>query len=114
MQKTGFALSATLACLFLLALLAPVPDTAPKGVPGLDKIVHFTFFFLIALPGLSVAPRSWVWMVPLVITYGGMIEIIQPFFGRGAELGDFIANSLGVICAVPIGRWVFVSWLESW
>lgn len=86
------------------ALLAPVPDTPANGFPGLDKLVHFTMFFLIALPALSVAPRAWGWTVALVVVYGGMIEIVQPLFGRGRELGDFIANSFGAVCAIPAAR----------
>jgi VanZ family protein len=83
-----------------------------SGVPvprfgGIDKLAHFLMFFAIALPSLSVAPRIWVWFVPLVIGYGGLSEIVQPSFGRGREWADFLANSFGVLAAIPVGRVLF-------
>lgn len=105
-RRIGFTLSLALGVIVTFALLAPVPDTPANEFPGLDKAVHFTMFFLTALPALTVAPRAWGWVAILVVVYGGMIEIVQPIFGRGRELADFIANSFGVLCAIPAGRFL--------
>lgn len=105
-KTIGVLISLTIAGFVTYFLLAPVPDTPAGRIPGIDKVVHFTMFFLIALPALCVAPRAWGWIVALVVIYGGMIEIIQPIFGRGRELADLIANSLGALSAVPVGRFM--------
>ncbi len=90
-----------------VALLAPVPPGPPPLVAGLDKIVHASLFFAIALPILSVRPHAWVWLLPALAAFGGAIELIQPYFGRGREFWDFIANIVGVVLAIPAGRAIF-------
>jgi len=35
--------------------------------------------------------------------YGGVIELLQPSFGRGAEVMDWIADMLGVAFGIFIG-----------
>jgi hypothetical protein len=105
-RTIGYAVSAGLALIITAALLAPMSGVSGPKVTGLDKIIHFFLFFILVLPALMVAPRIWVWVVPVAIVYGGLIEIIQPYFGRGMEFGDFIANTLGVLAAVPVSRWL--------
>ncbi|MCH8467446.1 MAG: VanZ family protein [Roseinatronobacter sp.] len=112
-ERTGLALSALLGCAAMVLLFMPMSGMPSLRVSGIDKLVHFLMFFAIALPGLSVAPRIWIWFVPLLIGYGGMIELVQPSFGRGREWADFAANSLGVITAIPVGRGIFSRWLQA-
>lgn len=110
----GFVISGALAVLCATVLLSPVSGLPGTQVIGLDKAVHFVLFFGLVVPALSFAPRAWVWVVPLAIGYGILIEIIQPYFGRGRELGDMVANSLGAVAAVPVSRWVYQRWLKAW
>ena len=105
--------SGLLAVVFTILLLMPTSGTSDPSLLGYDKIIHFVMFFVLVLPALSHAPRCWVWVVPLAVVYGIFIEIIQPFFGRGRELGDVIANALGALAAVPVSRWVHLHWLEA-
>lgn len=112
LQRKGFALSAVFGVFAVVSLLMPVSDgSVPSGF-GIDKVVHFWIFFFVALPALSTAPRTWPWLVPMVILFGIALEFIQPYFGRGAEIGDAIANALGTITAVPVGRWLHRFWLK--
>lgn len=111
-NRTGFAISGLLAVVITILLLVPTSGTSAPKIIGFDKIIHFVLFFLLVVPALSYAPRTWVWVVPVAILYGAMIEIIQPYFGRGREFGDFVANSLGALVAVPVSRWVHTRWLE--
>ena len=110
--RTGFALSAILGVLAAFALLLPAPKSPVPLWGGLDKVVHFSIFFLVALPSLMTGPRNWIWLVPVISGFGILIELIQPYFGRGAEVGDAIANTLGVLGAVPVGRWGHQVWLR--
>ena len=100
----GYLLSALIAVIVTVLMLIPVTQGQPSGMLGLDKLAHAAVFFLIVLPILSAHPRAWVWLVPVAAAYGGVIELIQPYFGRGREFADFIANIVGIALAVPVGR----------
>lgn len=82
-------------------LLMPMPDHGLDAPGNIDKLVHFVMFFCVALPALVATPRFWPHIMLGLIIYGGVIEMIQPQFGRHADWGDFVANSLGVVAAFP-------------
>lgn len=100
----GYTLSGVIAVTATVLMLMPDSPGPPAPFVGLDKIAHAMTFFLVLIPILSVRPAAWIWLVPLAAAYGGVIELIQPFFGRGRELGDFIANIVGITLAIPVGR----------
>ena len=65
-----------------------------------DKFVHFFAFAALALP-LAITRR--IGLLPVFIgasAIGGLIEIIQPSFNRGADINDWIADIMGVIFAI--------------
>jgi len=75
---------------------------------GADKLVHclfyFGFTFLMALAYKGSFARALGRKVQIIValiamTYSGIIELLQGFLTvyRSAELGDFVANSAGVI-----------------
>ena len=75
---------------------------------GADKLVHFLFYFgftfLLALAYkgsfvIALNQKAQVIVALIAMIYGGIIEFLQGFFTvyRSAELGDFVANSVGVI-----------------
>jgi VanZ family protein len=64
-------------------------------VPGLDKLAHLLAFGAVAAPLAWRFPQHWVRVALLVLVYGGVIEIVQPAFGRGAEWGDLLADGIG-------------------
>lgn len=102
---TGYALSALIAVIVTILLLSPMPEGRPPRVPHLDKLVHAGLFAAVALPALLVAARRrhmLVWL--LVFGYSGITELVQPYFGRGAELGDLAANAFGAGFAVLLAR----------
>ena len=111
-RNLGFGLSVVVGVVVTAMLLVPASDIPGPHIEGLDKVIHFAMFFLLVLPALTFAPSSWVWVVPLAIFYGGMIEIIQPYFGRGMEFGDFVANTLGVVSALGVSRAIHRRWLK--
>jgi len=102
----GITLTITLGLLIAFLTLAPVSG---KNVPGSDKLHHLLAFMALAFP-LPFARPSLVLPVILgVSAYGGLIEIIQPFFGRNADWGDFVADfigaSLGGLLGAQTGKW---------
>lgn len=101
-------LAATIVLGVVIAFLT-LAQISSENVPGSDKTYHLLAFMALAFPLPFARPRL-VWSVILgVSAYGGVIEIIQPFFGRGAEWGDFIADvigaTLGGLLGAQCGKW---------
>ncbi len=74
-----------------------LPTGALPAAPGSDKMQHFGAFALVAAL-ITLLRAGWIVPVALILmVYGGLIELIQPYVGRSREFGDFIAGSLGVL-----------------
>ena len=112
LQRIGFVLSTILGVIATFGLLLPASVSPVSVGVGVDKVVHFLICFVVALPSLMTGPRNWIWLVPVIIAFGILIELIQPYFGRGAEVGDAVANAVGVLCAVPVGHLAHRAWLQ--
>ena len=97
----GSAMTIVLAVIIAVLTLAPVPAGGPAGS---DKIYHILAFACLAFPLPLVRPRLAIWVVLGVISYGGLIEMIQPFFGRQAEWADLIADGIGAILGATVAR----------
>ena len=87
----------------LIGILALVPLSVPQGVPGTDKTHHVIAFAVLVLPVSVLSPRTLIWLLPMAIVYGGVIEIIQPYTGRFGELKDLWADIVGVIIGAAVG-----------
>ncbi len=100
--RLGAVAGALLALLILYGTLNPQPP-GPPLTGHTDKLVHFLAFgaLSLVLSAFSVMPIRM--MVPLVVAYGGAIELVQPSFGRTAAWGDFWANNAGVAAGVLVG-----------
>lgn len=78
-----------------VAMLCPIhkPFTAPDGT---DKLVHLVAFAALAFP---LARTGRVGLIPVFVgasAFGGLIEVLQPSFGRSADMQDWIADIVGV------------------
>ena len=81
------------------------PHPLPPGMENIwDKWLHFTAYFGLALMGTIAlrADRRAVWWCLTMVVLGGGLEIVQSMIGRDAELGDEIANTLGVLAGWSI------------
>lgn len=106
----GFAASVFLAGLVTALLLMPVSGGTPWPVPHIDKAIHAGLFFAVALPAMLVTVPRLHWALwALVVGYSGVTEIIQPWFGRGADPMDLAANAAGAALALGVARWRFRS-----
>jgi VanZ family protein len=76
--------------------LAPQADT-PQLFALADKVVHTVAFLVLTLVGLRAYPRQVLVMVVVLISLGGLIEILQGYTSsRSQEWEDFLADTLGV------------------
>ena len=95
-------------CLIILSLI-PVPDL---GLPKLqlfeiDKLVHFIMYFSLTILWSFAAKNLYnsnFKLMLFAIFFGFVLEIFQHIlpFGRYLDLGDLLANSLGVIFGIII------------
>jgi len=99
----------------ILSLL-PKPPEIPVGFHYGDKLAHFiaylvlsflVFTSLYAEKRGSTVLSTILTVSALCLFYGGLIEILQMFFGRQAELLDLAADLIGAVCGAFVGVGVF-------
>lgn len=75
-------------------------------VSPLDKIVHFTYYGIMALLLAHAVGRRWLWVpVLLVPLIGAADEFHQSMVvGRDASIWDWVADGLGTMVFV-FGYW---------
>lgn len=110
----------TVLCLGGICWLTLVPDPFGQNEPltfeGADKIAHGVMFFGLTLCMCldTLRARRWHTMgLPLVaalallsMCIGIIIEIVQPFFGRGFEMWDMGADIFGSIAGGAL--WIII------
>ena len=88
-----------LAAAAVITILSFLPRSTAAGVPVNDLVNHFIAYA--GLSGLAFYRRetvvTGVAALALVIGLGGIIEIVQPHFGRAGEINDFAANGFGAL-----------------
>lgn len=104
-QRHGVLLSSTL--LLVVTVLSLFPADKLPPFPGTDKTHHFIAYAAVMLPITLKYPRYWWLIGVLVITYSGMIELIQPYVNRYGEWLDLAANSGGVVIGGLLGRGLY-------
>ena len=87
-----------------LLSFAPMQLRGSFGPIDVDKAYHFVAYFCLALPLPILLPRLTIWIILGIMTFGGLIELVQYLFGRESSWGDFIANGIGAIIGAVIAR----------
>jgi hypothetical protein len=89
-------------CALTAAMLWPLQG-AP-GPNGSDKVFHLVAFAALAFP-LARTRRIGLGLVLLsACAFGGLIELLQPHFGRSADLNDWVADCVGVLCGIALAQ----------
>jgi len=94
----SLGLAATIAALTLMP-----QASMPIGPQGVDKLYHMVAFAALIFPTALLRPKSCLRFGCLATLYGGIIEAIQPVFGRSADMSDFWADGLGVAMGIFLG-----------
>ena len=84
-----------------VAMLWPI-NQPPPTPDGSDKVVHLIAFAALAFP---LARTGRIGLIPVFIgasVFGGLIELIQPSFGRSADMQDWIADIVGVALGIVL------------
>ena len=99
-------------CIFFLISLylffAPLEDDNSDIFPHLDKVAHFSIFFLMTI-FLVVGRLKRIYALIFCILYALFTEIIQTFLNyRTGSIFDFVSDILGITFAI-----FFIFFLEK-
>ena len=96
------------AVLVSFAVLFAPPSDVPSSPPGVDKLVHFGLFALLALTG-RWAGVGWRALAIGLAGYAGVSELLQgtDLVDRDASAADLLADCAGV--AVALLLWHLVA-----
>ena len=113
-RALAIAIALTLALAALIAVLTLARIPVSSGVGGSDKMHHLIGFAALALPIACVRPGWSLHVAVILAIYGGVIEVIQPYFGRSRELADWVADvmgiGLGTFVGIGLNRMVVQGW----
>jgi hypothetical protein len=93
------------AVLISLAVLFAPPSDVPSSPPGVDKLVHFSLFAVLALTGRWAGVGRGV-LAGLLVLYAAGSELLQgtDLVNRDASVGDLVAASAGVVAGLLLWR----------
>ncbi len=113
-----------LAVILYLSFFRP-PSVSLEKVKNIDKLAHFIMYFgfcsvlwveyLLTHARLSVK-RISLGAIVAPILFSGAVEIMQEWLTehRGGDWGDFLFNSLGVICALLFGVFLLEPFMKRY
>ena len=99
----GIYLTLILALLILYLSLKPLSEVDTKLLVS-DKVLHLFAYCLMVLPVSLERIFSRFSVFYVALAYGGSVELIQPFWGREADIMDFFANAGGIILGILIAQ----------
>lgn len=105
-QRDRLALAVTVLYVILITWLLLAPVSSVPQVAGGDKLHHALAFAVLVLPATVARPRAALAIALAAIGYGGAMELLQPSFGRTAEWLDLLADAVGAVLGVLLGRWL--------
>lgn len=96
----GMGATLLTALAIIVLMLAPV---IIEAMGSSDKFYHMIAFACLAFPLPLIRPGLTLWVIVAATAYGGLIELIQPYFGRASELGDLVADGTGAVIGASSG-----------
>lgn len=99
----------TISLLILISFLSLYPVEKIPEFNGNDKFHHLVAYFFLAFPS-GLNNKNKIFLIFLFVSFGGSIEIIQPYINRNGEWLDFLSNCLGIITGFSVGA-ALNSWL---
>jgi VanZ family protein len=82
--------------------LRPMPELPLPSAALSFKVHHFIAYVALALPIALARPQRWPILLALIAGWGGVIEVLQPHFGRSGAVFDAVVNAIGVATGAAI------------
>ncbi len=89
------------------AVATHIPPAHLSDVHVRDIVLHTVGYFVLASVFLiTLRLHGWGWLrrascaLPILLVYGALDELTQPWFHRCAALADFWANTAGILAAI--------------
>ena len=102
---TYIACAVTFVVAMVIAYGTLSPPSADESVlPLTDKQIHALAFMILVLPLGWIRPEWITWIIICALTYGALIEILQPTVGRSGEFADLLADGLGIVLGIVPGQ----------
>jgi len=93
------------ALLVSLAVLFAPPSDVPSSPPGVDKVVHFSLFAVLAVTGRWAGVGRGL-LPGLLVFYAAVSELLQgtDLVNRDASVADLVADTVGVVGGLLLWR----------
>ena len=96
-------LTIVLALIILIGMLAPINEVT-NAPAGTDKIIHLVSFASLVFPLARTKRIRLFLLLASASFFGCIIEVIQPYFGRNADINDWFADIFGIACGMGMAR----------
>ena len=107
-SRSSYLFALVYTAIILYLSLRPIPENIGSIFKYQDKFMHIGSYFLLMILYLRIIPLKGVAVI-LTIGIGIIIEHLQPLTGyRYFEIGDIVANSIGVLLALPLNYYLKV------
>ena len=93
--RAAIAFTLVFSAALVWAFLTPIAQL-PKVPDISDYVWHIAIFAVLVIPLCTILPAQRIFLVGSAIAFGIILEILQPYFGRGFEIHDLASNVLGV------------------
>ena len=99
--RTGMILTFTFALIICVGTLMPLPQAV--DILETDKWYYFVAFAALTYPLTVANRRCWFLIIAFGLSFGALIEIIQPYVNRFGDVADFTADAVGVLIGFSFG-----------
>lgn len=103
--------------LILVAVLLPGSKIPAVGFQGIDKLAHFTLFYLWSLAVRFDFSTNFKWVVTFIagLVFSYLTEVLQLLVeGRAYDYYDILADSIGLSIGLLTGSFVLRMILRFW
>ena len=100
-QGTAVVLTSAFTIIICFGTLTPIPVMVE--IPGTDYWHHSLAFAALTYPLIVASRRNWPVTLVFGLSFGALIEIIQPYVNRFGDTADFKADVVGIVCGFLFG-----------
>jgi|GEM_PF-1163140 len=101
LSRVVLILTGTLAALIAYFALSKAGQEAALSDP--DNLGNIIAFFALTMPMMALRPYRLWWFLPIVVMFGGALQLTKPYVGAVQEIQDWSADLLGILLGTVCG-----------